>query len=450
MLAAILLASTSQSVAFSKTISDIEFDRAVKMLSDYIKVDTTNPPGNETLGAKYLGKIFAAHGIPFQIIPCKSEGRSAIIARLPGNGKKKACILLSHIDVVPAQKSDWLHDPFGGEIHDGEIWGRGALDMKGMAIIQLAAFLSIKESGKQLDRDLIFLATPDEETGGSQGAAILVKEHQALFKDAQYLLNEGFSIEVDDKGKPKYWGVDFAEKNVLWLALRAKGLAGHASMPQQNSANNRLVRALARLLDNPPPERILPEVSQYLSTLARIQNMSPDSDDFKNKIALDPLKSSMMRDTISLTNLKAGYKTNVIPADAYAELDCRLLPGTDRDAFISDLKKRLADDTIEVEILESETGNQSPADASDPMFVAIQKASALESGGEAPCPVVPVVVPWSTDSHFFRTLGIKSYGFEPVEVDAEHLATMHGKNERMPLAAFRRAIGRMIDILTNL
>lgn len=446
----ILLGFTAQSIALAAPVSDIEFERAVKMLSDYIKVDTTNPPGNEALGAVFLGKILASHGIPYQIIPCKSADRSAVMARLPGNGKKKACILLSHIDVVPAQKSDWIHDPFAGEIHDGELWGRGALDMKGMAMIQLAAFLSIKESGKHLDRDLIFLATPDEETGGEQGAQILVKEHQALFKDAEYLLNEGFSIEVDEQGKPKYWGVDFAEKNVLWLALSAKGLAGHASMPQANSANNRLVRAIARLLDDPPPQRLLPEVEQYLTTLAKIQNISPDSDAFKKSLSLDPLKSSMMRDTISLTNLKAGYKTNVIPAEAYAELDCRLLPGTDREEFIAGIKKRLADDSIQVKILESETGNQSPADKEDAMFRAITKASALDSPGQPPCPVVPVVVPWSTDSHYFRTLGIKSYGFEPVEVDADHLATMHGKNERIPLQAYRRAIGRMIDILTNL
>ena len=193
-LTSILLGFTAQSIALAAPVSDIEFERAVKMLSDYIKVDTTNPPGNEALGAVFLGKILASHGIPYQIIPCKSADRSAVMARLPGNGKKKACILLSHIDVVPAQKSDWIHDPFAGEIHDGELWGRGALDMKGMAMIQLAAFLSIKESGKHLDRDLIFLATPDEETGGEQGAQILVKEHQALFKDAEYLLNEGFSI----------------------------------------------------------------------------------------------------------------------------------------------------------------------------------------------------------------------------------------------------------------
>ncbi len=243
-------------------IDDKQYDEAVKLLADYIKIDTTNPPGNEKLGAIFLQNVMKANGIEAQVFD-SARDRAIVVGRLKGNGKKKAVILLSHIDVVPAEAKDWKYPPFAAEIHDGELWGRGTLDMKGMGIMELAAMLAIKRSGKLLDRDIIFIATPDEEVGGTYGAEWFAKNKKELVSDAEYLLNEGYSIDSEKGGKAKYWGVDYAEKSVLWLSLTANGSAGHASMPLSDSANNRLIKALGRIADNPPKMTLQPAVKEF-------------------------------------------------------------------------------------------------------------------------------------------------------------------------------------------
>ncbi|HNM51607.1 MAG TPA: M20/M25/M40 family metallo-hydrolase, partial [Candidatus Obscuribacter sp.] len=357
---------------------------------------------------------------------------------------------------------DWRYPPFGGEIHDGEIWGRGTLDMKGMGMMELEAMLAFKRLGLTLDRDLVFLATPDEEVGGSQGAQWFTEHKKELLKDCEFLLNEGSSIEAYDNGKGKYWGVDVGEKSVLWLALKTRGLAGHASMPQENSANNRLLRALARLADNPPPFTLLPEVQNFYEKIAHTEESplrelyaaiskaaAPGNVEAARLLKKDLLKSSMLANTVSITVLKAGYKTNVIPAESYCELDCRLLPGVKAETFIEQLKGILQDDSIEISTIQFEKADPSPFGSA--MVEAIRKANQVENEGqkaaESGVPVVPVVVPWFTDSHWFRDLGIKAYGFEPVEVDAAHLATMHGKDERVAVKSYRLGIERLMRIL---
>lgn len=458
-------------------LGDKQFDSAVKMLSDYLKIDTTNPPGNEALGAKYLADILKDHGIEAQIFET-APGRAVVYGRLKGNGKKRPLILLSHIDVVPAQAKDWKYPPFGGEIHDNEIWGRGAIDMKGMGIVELAALLALKDSESKLDRDIIYLATPDEEIGGTYGARWMVEHKKELIGDAQYLINEGFSIDSFPGGKAKYWGVDFAEKSILWLGLTANGSAGHASMPMADSANNRLLTALAKLAKNPPRMTLLSTVKEYFLSIAETE-VSPQKELFANieksveadeaGLAADKLKASMLRNTVSITVLKAGYKTNVIPAQSYAELDCRLLPGVEAQKFIEEIKKILDDPSIDIKIIEWEKAAPSPFGGE--MVAAIKKINGLEyqnqsslnirkkAGGSQTkaaaspvpaVPVVPVVVPWFTDSHWFREQGIESYGFMPFEIDGEHLATMHGKDERLPLTSFRNGINRMYRLLVEL
>ncbi len=439
-------------------LSDQQFEKALNNFCQYLRIDTTNPPGNEKKGAVYLASILKENGIEAQIFDT-AAGRSCVYARLKGTGKKKAVVLLNHIDVVPAQASDWRYPPFGGEIHDGEIWGRGTLDMKGMGMMELEAMLAFKRSGLTLDRDLVFLATPDEEVGGSQGAQWFAEHKKELLKDCEFLLNEGSSIEAYDNGKGKYWGVDVGEKSVLWLALKTKGLAGHASMPQENSANNRLLRALARLADNPPPFTLLPEVKNFYEKIAHTEESplrelygaiakatAPGNVEAARLLKKDLLKSSMLANTVSITVLKAGYKTNVIPAESYCELDCRLLPGVKAETFIEQLKGILQDDSIEISTIQFEKADPSPFAGA--MVEAIVKANQFENEDrQAGVPVVPVVVPWFTDSHWFRDLGIKAYGFEPVEVDAAHLATMHGKDERVSVKSYRLGIERLMRIL---
>jgi acetylornithine deacetylase/succinyl-diaminopimelate desuccinylase-like protein len=452
--------SPTNMAGLDKPVSDADLDEAVKILSDYIKIDTTNPPGNEKLGAVYLADILKKSGIDAQVIDVPdtrpgANNRAAVIGRLKGTGAKKAVVLLNHIDVVPARASDWKYAPFGGEIHDGELWGRGTLDMKGMGVMELAAMLALKKNGAKLDRDIIFLATPDEEIGGTYGAKWVAENKKDMLSDAEFLINEGYPIDAFMGGKPKYWGVDVAEKSILWLSLTAKGTAGHASMPMPDSANNRLIAALARLAANPPKMTLLPAVKTFFTSIADTE-ASPLKELYKNidqsvkdknsevELKKDLLKSSMLANTVSITVLKAGYKTNVIPAESYAEIDCRLLPGITPEQFTAEVKKTLDDPSIEVKTIEWEKADPSPFDSA---FVkAIQKANAMEKNGG---PVVPVVVPWFTDSHWFRELGIKSYGFEPVECDPEHMATMHGKDERIPVSIFKQGIVRMYRILSN-
>lgn len=430
-------------------------DEAVRLLSEYIKVNTTNPPGNETLGAEFLAKIFRGNGIDCQLFET-DKGRSCLYARLKGNGKKRPLILLNHIDVVPAQASDWTHDPFGGEIIDGEIWGRGALDMKGMAVSELETMLALKRGGRVLQRDVIFLATPDEEVGGTYGAEWFAKNHPELVKDAEFLLNEGYTIEATPEGKPKYWGVDVAEKSVLWLRLTARGNAGHGSMPMPDSAPNKLVRALNHIVNEPPAPTVLPAVREFFQSVAareaeplktyfaNIENSVKDPKAY-GEILQDKLRSSMLRNTISLTVLKSGYKTNVIPAEATAELDCRLLPGVTKDAFIDELKSKIKDPSIEFTVLDNVRAEASPTNTE--LYDAIKAVAAQEQPG---IPVVPVVVPWFTDSHWFRDFGTVAYGFEPIEVDPEHLATMHGKNERVQVKNLKDSVRRLQKIVEKI
>lgn len=448
--AGVPLAFSSPAVDFSAAARE-----ATKNLVDYISVDTTVPPGNEQKGAEFLAALLRKDGIETQLYQT-APGRACAYARLKGNGKKRPIILLNHIDVVPAKPEDWQHHPFKGAVIDGEIWGRGALDMKGAAIAQLEALLLIKRSGRVPDRDIIFLATPDEEVGGVYGAGWFVKNHPELVKDAEYLLNEGFFIDTTDSGKHKYWGVDISEKSPLWLKLTATGDAGHASMPIANSATNRLARAMDRIVKNPPGPTLLPAVKTFFTDIAKTEEPATAKlyanieTTIKNpseyaKLLDDKLKSAMLRNTVSLTVIKAGYKTNVIPGEAECELDCRLLPGVSKDDFVAQVKQVIDDPSIKISELEWEHTPASPYDTE--LFEVIKQVAAKNDPG---VPVVPLVVPWFTDSHWFRQFGTIAYGFEPIPIDPAHLASMHGKNERVPEKGFADCVRMTYEILARI
>lgn len=447
-----LQASSTNSGA--KVDYDAAGKEATKILCDYLKVDTTNPPGNEKLGADFLAEIIRKEGLEATVVDL-GKNRSLVCSRLKGTGKKKGIILMNHIDVVPAVAADWKHAPFGGEIHDGEIWGRGAIDMKGMGVIELEAFLMLKRSGVKLDRDVVFLATPDEEAGGECGAGEIKEKCPELVKDCEFVLNEGFSIEADDKGNAKYWGVDFAEKNICWFELTTKGDAGHASMPMINSSTNRLVRALNKIVNAGPNFRLLPEVEEYFTKISASENgeLKKAYEDIKNSIndkqkepllLSDMLKSSMLRNTISLTRMEAGYKTNVIPAKAMAQLDCRLLPDVKKDEFVFYITKLVDDPEVEVKVIDWQSNE--PSKLQTELYEAIKTVAKEENPN---IPVVPVIVPWFTDSHWMRELGMTAYGFQPIEVDKLHLATMHGKDERLPIKSLENGVRRMHKILVK-
>lgn len=430
-------------------------DEALGYLKSYIKIDTTNPPGNEEKGAAFLAKVLNDNGIEAKLYQT-APGRACVYGRLKGTGKKKAVILLNHIDVVPARATDWQHDPFSGEIFDGEIWGRGVIDMKGMGIAELEAMLLLKRSGKTLDRDVVFLATPDEEVGGKFGAQWFVDNQPELFKDAEFLFNEGGFIEAASGGKAKYCGVAVSEKSVLWLSLLTKGEAGHASMPISDSSVHRLVRALNRVLDNQPAPTVLPAVREYFKQISAVTSDSMKSayadiesavkkPEIYCQLLKDKFKSSMLRNTISPTVLKAGYKTNVIPAEAEAELDCRLLPGVKKDEFIGFIKGAVNDPSVQINVLDWVHTDESPHNTE-----AYQAVSSVMSEAMPGVPVVPMYMPWFTDSHWFRDKGVIAYGFAPFRVDPEHLATMHGKNERLPVEIYSQGVELFYKVMDRL
>jgi acetylornithine deacetylase/succinyl-diaminopimelate desuccinylase-like protein len=456
-LAAILTAASTVVPAFADLPVDMPKaqDEALGILKEYLKIDTSNPPGNEAKGALFLGKILKDAGLDARIFET-APGRACVYARLKGSGKKKAVILYNHIDVVPACPADWQHPPFCGEEVGGEIWGRGTLDMKGIGVVQLESLLALKRSGKLLDRDVIFLATPDEEVGGKCGAAWFVKNHAELVKDAEYLFNEGSFIDAAADGRALYSGVDVAEKSVLWLSLTAKGEAGHASMPLPDAAINRLSRALARIVENPPEATVLPPVHEFFLRISSAVNEplrgiyanideSVKKPETYRELLKDKYKSSMLRNTISPTVLKAGYKTNVIPSEAYAELDCRLLPDVKKEDFIERIKKTINDSNVQVSMLASLHADASPYDTD--CYRSIARVTERNLPG---VPVVPMIIPWFTDSHWFRDLGICCYGYIPCRVDQTHLSTLHGENERLPVSSFREGLKIMYEVLEDL
>ncbi|MGZ8522702.1 MAG: M20/M25/M40 family metallo-hydrolase, partial [Candidatus Binatia bacterium] len=310
-------------------------DEAVAMLSRYVQIDTTNPPGNELKAAAFLKAILDTEGIEARAIE-SAPGRANLYARLKGNGAKKAILLMHHMDVVPAQAELWREPPFSGAIKDGVIWGRGALDNKGGGVMALMTLLALKRQNIQLKGDLILLGTADEEAGGVLGAGFLLDKHPELFKDVSVVFNEGGGIRVGDDGRARLYSVSVAEKVPLWLKLTAPGTPGHAASPGDNQAVLKLVAALNRLASYRSPVKVTPEVQKFYADSAATApanrrehyldlRKALQEPTFAAEFLKDRSNNARVRNTISITGIKGSDKINVIPAEASAEVDVRLL-----------------------------------------------------------------------------------------------------------------------------
>jgi acetylornithine deacetylase/succinyl-diaminopimelate desuccinylase-like protein len=264
LLAKIPNAGRAAEPAFSWKTLEAE---AVSLLSRYIQIDTTNPPGNEIKAAAFLKEVFDREGIEARVIE-SSSGRGNIYARISGDGSKKAIVLLNHMDVVPADAKFWKEAPFGGSIKERVIWGRGALDDKGAAIMELLAMAAFKRQNISLKGDVIFLGTADEEAGGALGAGYLTDKHPELFKDVGLVLNEGGGIRIDENGRARVYNVSVAEKTPLWLKLTASGMPGHGSTPGNSLAVNKLISALNRVMSYQSPIKVVPEVQKFYADTA--------------------------------------------------------------------------------------------------------------------------------------------------------------------------------------
>ncbi len=429
-------------------------NEATHHLQDYIRIQTVNPPGNEIEGAKFLGKIFEKESIPYQLFE-PSPGRGSILATLKGKDKKKPILLLSHIDVVPAEKERWEVDPFGGVIKDGYLYGRGALDDKSMGIIEMMALLILKRQGISLKRDIFFFASADEETGGSWGVKWAIENIPAL-RESEFAVNEGGYIVINEAGVADRYEISNGQKVICQLRVKTEGTSGHASMPTPDNANVKLLRALDGVTRWETPFKILPMVKTYFSKIAPRQSPEerPFYEDiekgltnpaFAKRLTSNPIYNAMVRDTVVLTVLQGGSKANVIPSESSATLDCRLIPGTSKEEFLKQIKTRLGDEVEIKAIAEGQSVQPSPLETD--LYQAIETFVSRNDPG---CPVVPLLLPGATDSRFLREKGIIAYDFCPFRLTERELLRVHGNNERVALDNLRFGTKMLVEVLKEI
>ena len=432
-------------------------DMAVDLLKRYLQVDTTNPPGSEMKAALFFKEALEREGIPV-IVDEFAPGRANLLATLKGSGAKRPLILANHMDVVPADPARWSVPPFSGTVKDGSIYGRGAEDMKTEGILQLMTLIRAKREGVALARDILFLATADEEAG-FLGAlrAISPDGWRDRLKDAEYLITEGGENLLEEDGRIAYFGVETAEKGPFWLTVRTKGTPGHGSRPIEDSALNRMVRALDRVRRHHTAMKVLPSVQRFFADQAA-QVPEPRKTWYRDVAAAlrdpeaarqlyeDREVSALLRNTISITVVKAGYKTNVIPGTAEAELDVRLLPGEDPQAFLAELRGVIDDPTVEIVPPPTfRTPNDSPVDTD--LFRAVQAAVGRHHPG---VPVTTKMLTGATECVLYRPLGIACYGFTPLLTTSEDLASVHGDDERVSEKTVRASTGLFYEVVRDL
>ena len=417
----------------------------------YLRIDTSNPPGNETAGATFLRDLLTKEGIDARLVG-DDPRRQAVYARLESTSHEKALLLLSHIDVVPAEASVWTRPPFSGDRHGGYIWGRGALDTKSLTIAQLMSLIDLKRRGVKLRRDVAFLAVPDEELGGANGMAKLLAQHPELFADVGFVLNEGGSNEtaVD---KVLFWGIEVQQKIPLWVRLVSEGTGGHGAMPPDDGgATEKLVRALAAVEAIETPYRLEPSVERAMAAAAAVRK---DARASRLRLYREPLDvprilielpvgyRTLLHDTIAITHISAGNAVNVIPSRAVADVDIRLLPGTRPDAMIARVREAVGKNANVEVLIAGEPVPESPS--SGELFNTIARAMRAHAPESA---VAPTVTPGTTDSRYLRARGITAYGIMPFKVNYYDADSVHGVDERIRTRFFAEG-GRLMRTIVR-
>jgi acetylornithine deacetylase/succinyl-diaminopimelate desuccinylase-like protein len=454
-------------------INDDSIQKEVtQLLSELIRIDTSNPPGNETAAAEHLRDLLKAEGLTSEIVE-SAPGRGSLIARWSGGGsqqsgpessgaekrgRKDSLMLMSHLDVVPAEAEGWKHPPFDGVVEDGFVWGRGAWDCKGMVASEVAAVLMLLREGFQPREDLVLALWADEEKGGNMGAG-WVTEHRPELVAVDWVVNEGGGHALPVEGRNVYT-VQVAEKGVFWTRLITRGTPGHASMPHRDNALLKMSTYLSSLGVLKTPISQSEIVSQYIRIrLAAIGQPQQDDftvdDEFLEKLwkthpRVAAEVNTLVRLSIAPTMIRSGIKENIIPERCEAVIDCRLLPGQ----TAGDLHRTIAEtvggpDRVEIEPIQADQGSVSSQDT-DLYAGIVETMSELDPG----CGFVPYMVSGGTDSRFFRQRGIPAYGFLPLKPDlslAEMLSIVHGRNERISQANlllatkfFYRLVKRMV------
>jgi len=435
---------------------DLELGQAaVERLQALLRIDTTNPPGNETPAAEYLAKLFRAAGVE-PVLAGATPERQNVVARLKGNGQKQPLLLAAHLDVVEAEPESWKHPPFAGEIHDGYLWGRGAIDMKHMAVMSALVLLQLKKEGAQLRRDLIFAGVADEEAGCDVGSRWLVDHRPELVK-AEFALGEAGGFTVHLRGKVIY-PIQVAEKGTVWMKLRATGRPGHGSMPRENNAVARIGAAVAALASRRLPQHRTRVVDRYLDHVAATQPF-PMSALLRRLhipaianllLKLNPDKgqaaamAAMLSNTAVPTKLRAGNKVNVIPGFAEAEVDGRSLPGQTAADLVEEVKRAVGHD-VEIEVLRDmpPVENEPASELWDLMKGALER-------NHPGAVVVPYLAPGFTDAKSWSRLGTRCYGFMPLrfENDGVRFADLfHGHDERIPVEGLKWGVNVLYEVV---
>jgi len=440
----------------------IDWDRAgaeaVGLLKDLVRIDTTNPPGNERPAADYIAGVLSREGIECQVLESEPT-RASLVARLRGSGAKPPLLLSAHLDVVPADREHWTHNPFGAEEADGCVWGRGTLDLKNMAAMRLAVLLCLRREQVALDRDVIFAAVADEEAGSRHGSVFLVDRHPDLVR-AEFVLTEvgGYSMRV---GETRLYPVQVSEKGVCWFELVAEGEPGHGSMPHPRNAVVRLARAIRDLGATRLPQHNTPVVERFVRRLAEAapsparqllpwllnSTLSPALLGLLGRFDLGQAigLNAMLRNTVSPTMLDAGKKVNVIPPRASARLDGRIIPGQKLEDFLAEVRRVIGGD-LDLRVIEHHDG--CVFDSETELFKTLSAVLREHDPHAVP---IPFMVPGFTDAFAYARLGAVCYGFVPLQLPPElpFPRLFHGHDERVPVEGFRWGLRVLYDVVTR-
>lgn len=442
-------------------IDDDAVEEAVGHLRALIRIDTTNPPGNEIATARYLEDVLKSEGLEPEVLESE-PGRGNLVVRLKATAPEPGAgplLLTSHMDVVPAETDRWSQPPFSGLVKDGFIWGRGTLDMKGMTAMSLAAILALKRHGVALRRDVILAAVADEEMGGEKGMGWMVTNHPDLLR-AEYALNEvgGFTLWVAGR---RFYPIQVAEKGVAWLKLRAQADPGHGAIPRTECAVGAVAEAVAKLVSQQPPvtvsrpqkvflEALAAEVPLPAGVILKLASQPWLADKLVPVLFPDPDRAAAflatMRNTANPTGLKAGGKTNVVPSTAEALIDGRVLPGSSTAELIKQMKTIIGPVSKRLSVEVEREMPPTTVSADTEMFRVIAETVARhDPGGIA----VPYLIPGYTDAVWLSRLGVKTYGFSPVWLspDVPFSKLFHGHDERVPLDGFAWGVRCLFDVV---
>jgi acetylornithine deacetylase/succinyl-diaminopimelate desuccinylase-like protein len=430
---------------------------SVDLLQAYVRLNTVNPPGNEIEAARFIASLFDEAGITYEMAE-SAPGRANIWAKIEG-GDEPGLVLLHHMDVVPANPEFWTVDPLGGEIRDGYLYARGVIDDKASGIAHLLTFLEIHRRNQPLNRDLIFMATADEEAGGLFGAGWLIQNRPEVFEGVGLVINEGgIGASSTREGVERLlFNVEVTQKVPLWLKLVATDVPGHGSMPRASSAVTRLVQALSNIQNNAFAPEIGPAVDSYFkaiagdydeplkSILADVQESSANEANLRTLQDANPLLHALTRNTCSITMLEGSNKINVVPPVASAQLDCRLVPEQDPEEFLQELVALIDDDAISIEKI---MGFLPAISSTDTELFRVIESMTAEYFPDAR--VVPSVASGFTDSHFFRDMDILAYGYHPIVVPVEDFSRIHGNDERLSLDNIRLGTRMILNVVAEM